>query len=115
MIANRWKFVTLGPDIEGELDARAILTTLPKRMIKVGIKRAEGKKLNNADKLYLCRQRHKLSRYNWASDEEIEQMRHLYVDEGLACAEVAKITGKGRPTVQRHLTKLGVIKRRFND
>ncbi|MBA7670249.1 hypothetical protein ES703_78394 [subsurface metagenome] len=50
MIANRWKFVTLGPDIEGELDARAILTTLPMRMIKVGIKRAEGKKLNNADR-----------------------------------------------------------------
>jgi len=78
MIADGWKFVTPAPDIEAELDAKAILTTLPKRMIKVGIKRAEGKKLNNADKLYLCRQRHRLSKYNWTNDEEIEKMRHLY-------------------------------------
>ena len=105
MIADSWKFVTLGPDIEGELDAKAILTTLPMRMIKVGIKRAEGKKLNNADKLYLCRQRHRQSKYNWSDAEKIEQMRHLYVDEGPACAEVAKITGKGRATVQRHLNQ----------
>ena len=115
MIADRWKFVTPPPDIEAELDAKTTLKTLPKRMIEAGIKRAEGKKLNNADKLYLCRQRHRLSKYNWTSNEEIEQMRHLYVDERLSCVEVAKITGKGRSTIQRHLTKLRAIKYRFND
>ena len=29
-------------------------------------------------------------------------------DEGLPCAKVAKIVGKGRSTVQRQLNKLGV-------
>ena len=44
MIANSWKFVTPAPDIEDRIDARAILKTLPKRMIEAVIKRAEGKR-----------------------------------------------------------------------
>jgi len=115
MIADKWKFVTPASDVEDEINARATLQTLPKRMIEAGVKRAEGKKLSNADKLYLCRQRHRLSKYNWTSKAEVERMRQLYVDEGLSTAEVAKITGKGRATIQRHLTKLGVMRQRFND
>jgi len=111
MIADGWKFVTPAPDIEAKIDARTLLNTLPERMVKADITRAEGGKLNNADKLYLCRQRHRLSKYNWADAEKIERMRQLYVDEGLPCAEVAKIVGKGRSTVQRQLNKLGVIRR----
>ena len=108
LIDGKWKLVTEAPDVGAQLDARAILKTLPKRMVEAGIKRAEGEKLGNADKLYLCRQRHRLSRYNWTSDEEMEQMRRLYVDEGLSVIEIARIIGKGRATVQRHLSKLGV-------
>ena len=74
MIADRWEFVTLPPDIEAEMDARALLKTLPKRMVKVGALRAEGQKLNNAEKLYFCRQRHRLSKYNWTNSEELEKM-----------------------------------------
>ena len=110
MIAGGWKFVTPAPDIEARIDARTMLNTLPKRMVKAGVTRAEGGKLNNADKLYLCRQRHRQSKYNWADAEKIERMRQLYVDEGLPCAVVAKIVGKGRSTVQRQLNKLGVIR-----
>lgn len=112
MIADRWEFVTLPPDIETKLDAKAVFQMLPRRMIEVGQKRADGQKLNNADKLYLCRQRRRLSKYNWSSDKQIEQMRRLYVEEGLTCAEVAKIIGKGRSTVQRYLSRLGVIRKR---
>jgi DNA-directed RNA polymerase specialized sigma24 family protein len=108
MIDGKWKLVTATPDMGAQLDARAMLKTLPKRMVEAGIKRAEGEKLGNADKLYLCRQRHRLSKYNWTSDEETEQMRRLYVAEGLSTTEIAKIIGKGRATVQRHLSKLGV-------
>jgi len=114
MIADKWKFVTPAPDIESRLDAIATLNTLPERMVKAGIIRAEGGKLNNADKLYLCRQRHRQSKYNWSDAEKIERMRQLYVDEGLPCTEVAKIVGKGRSTVQRQLNKLGVMRQRFN-
>jgi DNA-directed RNA polymerase specialized sigma24 family protein len=108
LIDGKWKLVTEAPDMGAQLDARAILRTLPKRMIEAGVKRLQGEKLNNADKLYLCRQRHRLSKYNWTSDEEIEQMRRLYVVEGLSTTEIARIIGKGRATVQRHLSKLGV-------
>jgi len=111
MIANKWKFVTPAPDIESRLDAIATLNTLPKRMVKAGVTRAEGGKLNNANKLYLCRQRHRQSKYNWTDAEKIERMRQLYVDEGLPCAKVAEIVEKSRVTVQRQLNKLGVIRR----
>ena len=80
-------------------------------MVKTGLKIADGERLNNADKLYLCRQRHRQSKYNWSDAEKIEQMRQLYVDEGLNCTEVAEIVGKGRTSVQNHLKKLGVIRR----
>ena len=80
-------------------------------MVKAGIIRDEGGKLNNADKLYLCRQRHRVSKYNWADAEKIERMRQLYVDEGLNCTEVAKIVEMGRTSVQNHLNKLGVMRR----
>jgi len=111
MIADKWKFVTPAPDIEGRLDAIATLNSLPKRMVKAGVTKAEGGKLNNADKLYLCRQRHRQSKYNWTDAEKIERMRQLYVDEGLPCAKVAEIVEKSRVTVQRQLNKLGVIRR----
>jgi len=111
MVADGWKIVSYDPDIEARIDANTILNTLPERMVKAGIMRDEGERLNNADKLYLCRQRHRISKYNWADAEKIERMRQLYVDEGLPCAEVAKIVGKGRSAVQRQLNKLGVIRR----
>ena len=110
MIANSRKLITPSPDIDARLDAIATLKTLPERMVNAGAIRAEGGKLNNADKLYLCRQRHRQSKYNWADAKEIERMRRLYVDEGLNCTEVAKIIGKGRTSVQNHLSKLGVIR-----
>ena len=110
MIGDGYKLVTPAPDIESRMDAIATLNTLPDRMVKAGIIRDEGGKLNNADKLYLCRQRHRISKYNHSDTEKIERMRQLYVDEGLPCAEVGKIVGKSRSAVQRQLNKLGVIR-----
>jgi len=109
-IADGRKLIAPASNIEDIIDARAMLKTLPERMVKAGIIRDEGGKLNNADKLYLCRQRHRVSKYNWSDKEKIERMRQLYVDEGLPCAEVGKIVGKSRSAVQRQLTKLGVIR-----
>ena len=110
MIDDREIFIPPAPDIDGRLDAIVTLNTLPKRMVQTGAIRAEGGKLNNADKLYLCRQRHRQSKYNHSDAEKIERMRQLYVDEGLPCAKVAEIVEKSRVTVQRQLNKLGVIK-----
>jgi len=112
MIADGREIFTPAPDIEALIDARATLNRLPERMVKAGAVRAEGGKLNNADKLYLCRQRHRISKYNWSDAEKIERMRQLYVEEDLTCLEVAKAVGKGRTSVQNHLNKLGVIRKR---
>jgi len=112
MIADGREIFTPAPDIEALIDARATLNRLPERMVKAGAVRAEGGKLNNADKLYLCRQRHRISKYNWSDAEKIERMRRLYVEEGLNCAKVAKAVGKSRSAVQRQLNKLGVIRKR---
>ena len=110
MLANGIILSSPAPDIDARLDAIAMLKTLPKRMVNTGAIRAEGGKLNNADELYLCRHRHRQSKYDHADAEDVERMRQLYVDEGLPCAEVARIVGRGRVTVQRHLNKLGVIR-----
>ena len=110
MLANGEILSSPSPDIDARLDARALLKTLPKRMVEAGVIKAEGGKLNNADKLFLCRQRHRISKYNHAGTEEVERMRQLYEDEGLPCAEIARIVGMGRVTVQRHLKKLGVMR-----
>ena len=112
MIANSRKLSTLSPDISTRLDAIAVLKTLPERLVKVGAIRAEGGKLNNADRKYLDRQRHKQFKNNHADAEKIERMRQLYVDEGLSCTEVAEIVGMTRTGVQRNLNKLGVIRPR---
>ncbi len=90
-IADGRKLIAPVPDIEARIDAGALLKTLPERMVKAGIIRDEGGKLSNADKLYLCRQRHRISKFNHSDAEKIERMRQLYVDEGLPCAEVGKI------------------------
>jgi len=51
------------------------------------------------------------SKYNWSDAGKIERMRQLYIEEDLSCAEVAKIVGKARSTVQRQLKKLGLIRK----
>ena len=109
-IADGRRLIAPAPDIEARIDARAMLNTLPERMVKAGITRDEGGKLNNADKLYLCRQRHRISKYNHSDAKKIERMCQLYVDGGLPCAEVAKTVEMARSTVQRQLNKLGVIR-----
>lgn len=109
-LANGIILSSPAPDMDARLDAIAMLKTLPKRMVNTGAIRAEGGKLNNADKLFLCRQRHRQSKYNHSTADDVERMRQLYVDDGLPCAEVARITGKSRVTVQNHLNKLGVIR-----
>jgi len=110
MVVGTWELVSYDPDIEARLDARTKLKALPKRMVKTGLRRADGERLTNADKLYLCRQRHRQSKFNWADAAKIERMRQLYVDEGLNFTEVAKIVSKSRTSVQKQLNKLGVIR-----
>jgi len=113
MVAGSWQIVSYDTNTDARIDAEAKLQTLPKRLIEIGTKRVEGDRLNNADKLYLSRKRRRPSEnYHHSTEEEVELMRHLYVDEGLSSAKVAKIVGKGRTTVQRAMNKLGVMRHR---
>ena len=74
--------------------------------------RAEGGKLNNADKLYLTRRRHKQFKFSHTDAEKVQRMNHLYVNDRLSCTEVAKKVGMSRSTVQNHLKRAGVIRPR---
>ena len=113
MIADNWEFVSHDPDINSKLDARAVLKALPKRLVQIGIKVAEGERLSNADKLYLSRKRREPSEhYHHATEAEIEQMRRLYVDEGLSSNKIARIVGRSPTTVQRCLGELGLMRHR---
>jgi len=112
MLANGEILGSPAPDLDARLDAIAVLKTLPGRVIRAGIVRAEGGKLNNADKLYLTRRRHKKFKFSHADAEKIQRMKHLYVNDRLNCTEVAKRVGMSRSTVQNHLKKAGVIRTR---
>jgi len=54
-------------------------------------------RLNHADKSYLSRQRRRLVKdfHYHLTETELERIRYLYVEKGLASTQVARIVGKG--------------------
>ena len=98
--------------MEAELDAKAVLDTLPERLKEVGERLVNGERLNHADKSYLSRQRRKRVKdfhYHF-TEAELERIRYLYVDKGLSSTQVARIIGKGHTSVRNWLNKLGVMR-----
>jgi hypothetical protein len=57
MVSDNWEYISCNPDAGTELDTKAILKTLPERLVNIGIKLVNGDRLNVADKSYLSRQR----------------------------------------------------------
>ena len=114
MVSDTWSYVCHSEDVEAELDAKAVLDTLPERLKEVGERLVNGERLNHADKSYLSRQRRKLAKdfhYHF-TQTELERMRYLYVDKGLSSAQVARIIGKGHTSVNNWLKTLGLIRPR---
>jgi len=113
-IAYRFRPKVL-PDDRDDIEVEIVLKlkALPKRMVKTGLKIADGERLNNADKLYLSRKRRNpTENYHHTTEAEAERIRRLYVEEGLSTPKIARITGRGNYTVQRCLKSQGVKLRR---
>lgn len=105
-------FTSNDGDIDARLDARALLTTLPKRMIEIGEKRMNGEKLNSADNDYWIKHRKKLGmpkRLDRLSDSEKARIERLHKD-GKSVCRIACIMGRSQRSVMLHLSRAGLRK-----
>jgi len=106
-----WQFVHVHDgDNAARLDAKAILASLPKRLIEIGYKLLNDEKLTEADQSYLRRQRAKLNcrkHGNHLSDYEKRRILQLH-SEGVSMSKIARTMGRSNKAVMRVLadTKL---------
>jgi len=94
-------FTSWDRDSDARLDALAMLSTLPKRLVEIGYDRLNGNKLNAADQQYWIRHKATLNcRKNGreVSDWEKRRIARLH-DEGLSVYQICKATGRHRKTV----------------
>lgn len=110
MVAETWQFVSEDGDNEARLDAIAMLSTLPKRLVEIGYKRLNGEELNTADECYWIRHKAKLDcrkRGDQLSDWEKRRVAQLH-NQGLSVSKIAKTIGRGRRTIDLCLVKAGL-------
>jgi DNA-directed RNA polymerase specialized sigma24 family protein len=103
-------FASNDGDIDARIDARALLATLPKRMIEIGEKRLNGEKLNSADSCYWIKHRKKLGmpkRLDRLSDSEKASIERLHKD-GKSVCRIACIMGRSERSVMLHLSRAGL-------
>ena len=95
--------ISQGGNSDARLDAIATLATLPKRLLRIGYDRLNGRKLSEKDYAYWRRHKVKLEcRQNAKeiSDWEKRQILRLY-DKGYSVYEIRKTTGRCYETIQR--------------
>lgn len=95
--------VSQGVNSDARLDAIATLAALPKRLLRIGKDRLNGRKLSEKDYAYWRRHKAKLEcRRNSKeiSDREKRQILRLH-DKGYSVYEIRKTTGRCYETIQR--------------
>jgi hypothetical protein len=95
-----------GGNSDARLDAIAVLSTLPARLIRIGYDRLNGKQLSQADRKYWERQREKLGLGHTAkeiSDLEKRQILRLR-EKGYSVYLIRKNTGRCYEAIQRAIT-----------
>ena len=107
--SHSWEYLSCSSDSDTQLDARAILNTLPRRLKRIGERLVNGERLNTADKCYLSRQRARLLRdYDYGvGDAEAEQIRHLW-KQGLSMCQIARALGRSHTTVSKYLKRMAL-------
>jgi hypothetical protein len=101
--------ISQGGNSDARLDAIATLETLPKRLLRIGYDRLNGKKLSEKDYAYWRRHKVKLEcRQNAKeiSDWEKRQILRLH-DKGYSVYEIRKTTGRCYETIQRAVNNRG--------
>ena len=100
-------FTSWDRDSDARLDALAMLSTLPKRLVEIGYDRLNGNKLNAADQQYWIRHKATLDcRKNGRelSDGERRRIARLH-GKGKSIYEIMKATGRHRKTVKLCLNR----------
>ncbi len=96
-------FISQDEDSDARLDAMAMLATLPKRLVRIGYDRLNGRELSEKDYAYWRRHKAKLDcRQNAKeiSDWEKRQILRLH-DKDLSVYQIRKSTGRCYETIQR--------------
>ena len=105
-----WHSLSAPDGRDARLDAVAILSTLPPRLIEIGLKKLNGEPLTNADRLYRHKRRNKLKPNRptgCISDEEKQRVIELN-REGLNNDEIARATGRSALSVRNVLKEAGL-------
>ena len=109
MASHSWEYLSCSSDSDTQLDARAILNTLPRRLKRIGERLVNGERLNTADKCYLSRQRARLLQdYDYGvGDAEAERIRRLW-KQGLSMCQIARALGRSHTTISKYLKKMAL-------
>jgi len=105
-----WQYLSASDGTDARLDAVAILSTLPPRLIEIGLKKLNGEPLTNADRLYRHKQRNKL-RPNRPTGRICEDEKQKIVElnrKGLNNDEIARATGRSALSVRNVLKEAGL-------
>lgn len=96
-------------DIDSQLDAAAVLATLPTRLLKIGRLIQEGEKLSAADQGYWQRHKKKLipGRTFNLSDEEKRRIVRLHTN-GVSVDKIGRTIGRSTTTVRMYLYHAGL-------
>ena len=105
-----WHYLSVSDDTDARLDAVAILSTLPPRLIEIGLKKLSGEPLTNADRLYRHKRRNKLkpNRPTGCISEEEKQRVIELNRKGLNNDEIARATGRSALSVRNVLKEAGL-------
>ncbi len=105
-----WKFISSDGDGDGQLDALAILNTLPPKLKAIGYKRLDGESLSKAESWYWAKEKKKLNcRHHTNELSEWEKRRVIELHhKGLPVKTIAKTLGRSRTAVDMHLVKAGL-------
>ena len=101
--------IAQGGNSDARFDAISILETLPKRLVRIGYDRLNGRKLSEKDYAYWRRHKAKLEcRQNAKeiSDREKRQILRLH-DKGYSVYEIRKTTGRCYETIQHAINNRG--------
>ena len=91
-----WHYLSAPDGTDARLDAIAILSTLPPRLIEIGLKKLNGEPLTNADRLYRHKRRNKLKPNRptgCISDDEKQKIAERN-RKGLNNEEIVRATGR---------------------
>ena len=107
---HKWQYLRAPDGIDARLDAVAILSTLPPRLIEIGLKKLNGEPLTNADRLYRHKQRNKLKPNRptgCISDEEKQRVIELN-RKGMNNDEISRATGRSALSIRNILKEAGL-------